>query len=152
MSGLKVVTVLDALTSHASALGLFEQVLSHEPKSAPTATTYCIFSDQIVPFRERSGLASVSVVELFIGRIYLDFLQQPEDSIDRDMLMALDALMTSYIGDLDFGDADVELDVLGQYTNGVLSKAGYIKHDNRIFRVIDISLPVIVNDVWTEAH
>lgn len=152
MSGLKVVTILDALYSHAARSGLFKQVLKHEPKSAPRSTTYSVFLDQIVPFRERSGLDSVSALELFIGRIYLDFLQQPEDNIDRDMLMAVDALMTNYIGDLDFGDADVELDVLGQYTNGVLSKAGYIKHDNTMFRVIDISLPVIVNDVWTETH
>jgi hypothetical protein len=152
MSGLKVTTVLDALASHAQTLGFFEQVLTHEPKSAPTSTTYVVFLDQVVPFKERSGLSSVSAVVMFMGRIYLDFIQQPEDNIDRDMLMALDALMVQYIGDLDLGDSEVELDVLGQYTTGLISKAGYIKHDNTLYRVIDISLPVIVNDVWTEAH
>jgi hypothetical protein len=152
MSGLKVTTTLDALTSHAAQLGLFEQVLAHEPKSAPPSTTYVVFVDQIVPFKERSGLDTVSAVVLYMGRVYLDFIQQPEDRIDTDMLMALDALMTAYIGDLDLGDQDVELDVLGQYTTGVISKAGYIKHDNTLYRVVDISLPVIVNDVWTEAH
>lgn len=149
-----IAAIVDAVASHARATGFFPTVMTHEPKAAPTGPTVAVFVARVVPYRERSGLASVSVVVTLTVRLYANFLQEPQDNIDRDMVLGLDALMTAYAGDIDLGDTSREIDLLGMSTggNGVATEAGYINHDNKLFRVLDISLPVIVNDVWTEAR
>lgn len=149
-----IAAILDAVASHAQATGFFPEVIKHEPKAAPQSGTCCVFVAKIVPFKERSGLTSVSVVVMLTVRLYSNFLQEPQDAIDRDLVIAGDGLITAYIGDLDLGDENREIDALGQSTGGVgvAGDMGYINHDSKIFRVLDISLPVIVNDVWTEAR
>lgn len=149
-----IAAILDAVASHARATGFFSEVLTHEPKSAPQSGTCCVFLAKIVPYRERSGLASVSALVLFTVRLYANFLQEPQDNVDRDLVIAGDALISSYATDIDLGDENREVDLLGMASGGVgvAGDMGYINHDSKIFRVLDISLPVIVNDVWTEAR
>ena len=149
-----IAAILDAVASHARTTGFFPEVITHEPKSAPQSGTCCVFVSKIVPFKERSGLASVSVVVPLTVRLYSNFLQEPQDNIDRDLILAGDALITAYALDIDLGDENREVDLFGQAPggNGLQGDMGYINHDNKIFRVLDISLPVIVNDVWTEAR
>lgn len=144
--------VLNSLSSHASSLGFFENVLTHEPKSAPTGPACAIFVSQIAPFKERSGLTSISVVLVLTVRLYANMLQDPQDDIDRDIVVAADALMTAYAGDFDLGDENREIDLLGISTPGVGLEAGYLTQDSTLFRVMDITVPVIINDVWTEAR
>lgn len=149
-----IAAVLDAVGSHARSTGFFSEVILHEPKAAPQSGTCAVFVSKIVPFRERSGLISVSVVVTLTVRLYSNFIQEPADNIDRDLVIAGDTLISAYIGDLDLGDENREVDALGQSSGGVgvAGDMGYINHDNKLFRVLDISLPVIVNDVWTEAR
>lgn len=149
-----IAAILDAVGSHARATGFFPEVILHEPKAAPQSGTCAVFVSKVVPYRERSGLTSVSVVVLFTVRLYANFLQEPQDNIDRDLVIAGDALLTAYAGDIDLGDTSREVDLLGMASggNGVAGDMGYINHDSKLFRVLDISLPVIVNDVWTEAR
>lgn len=147
-----IAAVLNSLASHAGSLGMFENVLTHEPKSAPQGPACAIFVSQVVPFKERSGLTSVSVVLVVVVRLYANMLQEPQDDIDRDIVLAADALMTAYAGDFDLGDENREIDLLGMTTPGVNLEAGYLKQDSTLFRVMDITVPVIINDVWTEAR
>jgi hypothetical protein len=143
--------LIDALTSHASAAGVFDSVNSHEPKSVPGfGITYSIWVESIEP-ADSSGLASTSLVVTFNGRIYMPFKQQPEDSIDPNMVNALDLLLTAYAGDFTLGDRIRNVDVRGQEGQKLSSKSGYIEIDRGMFRVFDILIPCIVNDAWTEA-
>lgn len=150
--------VVDAVASHARASGFFPNVLTHEPKAAPSGPTAAVFVESVVPYKERSGLTSVSVVVTLTVRLYANMLQEPQDNIDRDLIIAMDALLTAYAGDFDLGDTSREIDLLGMAVaagtsgQGVVTKMGYISHDNKFFRVAEIQLPVIVNDVWTEAR
>lgn len=143
--------LIDALTSHASATGVFDSVNGHEPKSVPGfGLTYSIWVDEVKP-AESSGLASTSLVVTFNGRIYMPFKVQPEDSIDPNMVNALDLLLTAYAGDFTLGDRIRNVDVRGQEGQSLSTKSGYIEVDRTHFRVFDILIPCIINDAWTEA-
>lgn len=145
-----VTALFDALTSHAAETGLFERVPQHEPKSAPMSGLACaIWVASIEPVLS-SGLASTSGRVLFNVRVYSNMLAEPQDGIDPQILTAVCALMTDYSGAFTLGGTVREVDLLGEFGDALAAKAGYLSHDNRLFRVMDITLPIIINDLWSQ--
>ena len=143
-------TLIDAVTSHASAAGFFDSVQTHEPKSPPgTGLTYAVFLSAVGPVAS-SGLASTSARVELTGRIYKPFLSEPEDLIDPNLTDAVDALMTAYSGDFSLGGNVRCVDLMGAYGTPLSARAGYQQIDKTVFRVIDIVIPIIVNDAWTQ--
>lgn len=145
-----ITDLLDKIGSHAQGLGFFEQVLLHEPKSAPRAPAAAVWMRDIKPVRMRSGLDKVSILVTFSIRLYANMLQEPEDAIDRDLTLAVDALMTAYAGDFELGDGDRTIDLFGSAGTDLVAEMGYLEQDKTLFRVCVITLPVLINDVWDE--
>jgi len=87
---------------------------------------------------------------VFKVRIWNSMLQEPQDGIDPNQLAAATTLMNAYTGSFTFGSTVREIDLLGEFGDSLSAVAGYIEIDKRIMRVIDITLPVIVNDAWTQ--
>ncbi len=142
----------DAIVSHALATGLFGRVNQHEPESVPrTGLTAAVWAQTIVPIALASGLAATSARVTFMLRIYTSMLQEPADAIDPDMLRAASVLMAAYTGDFELGGTARNIDLLG--ASGVLlgAVAGYIGQDDKRSRVMDITVPVIFNDCWTQS-
>lgn len=148
---LDVATTYAQVVSHAKKLGVFERVLTHEPKAAPGKGLTCsIWMSSLEPVALASGLAATSVrLELSI-RIYENFLAQPEDDIDKRLLNATAKLMAAYSGDFDLGGAAMEVDLLGAYGVGLRAEGGYLSHDSKLYRVVVLTLPIIVADVFAQ--
>jgi hypothetical protein len=143
---------LNAIISHALRLGRFDAVNGHEPKSAPSnGLTASVWLNRISP-TQSSGLASSSARVEFNVRLQMAMLHDPQDSIDPIMMTAIDELITAYAGDFTFGEAVRAVDLRGMDGEGLSAQAGYITQDNRTFRVYDITLPLIVNDAWSESE
>lgn len=143
-------TIRDALVSHALESGHFEQVNEHEPKNAPgSGITAAVWVDRIEPARS-SGLAVTSARMVFNVRLYQNFRSQPEDAIDPALVAALDALMTAYSSDFTLGSNVRCVDLLGMAGVPLSAEAGYLEQDRTIFRVVTITLPLIVNDAWEQ--
>jgi hypothetical protein len=141
---------IDATRSHALASGWFDAVNGHEPKSAPhNGITGAVWVDQIDPVKT-SGLASTSVRLTLNVRIYTNMLTEPQDAIDPNVVGATDALMGAYSADFTLGGLARHVDLLGIHGVALAGRAGYLNQDNRLFRVMTITLPVIVNDVWDQ--
>lgn len=146
-----VTPILDAVQSHALSLGLFERVNTHEPKNAPgNGLTAAIWADRIAPIPGASGLAASTGLVTFMVRIYSNMLQEPQDAIDPNLLAAVDTLIATYSGDFELGGSVRNIDLLGQHGPALSAQAGYINHDNKLYRVMTITLPVVVNDVWSQ--
>jgi hypothetical protein len=85
-------------------------------------------------------------------------LQEPQDAIDPNMLAAVTTLLNAYTGDFEFEDpvsglptADVRsIDLIGMYGRRMEAQSGYLNISNQMMRVMTISLPVIVNDLWSQ--
>ncbi|MFF3511533.1 hypothetical protein [Streptomyces sp. NPDC002573] len=148
---LDIRTILDAVESHALASGYFQAVNGHEPKTAPaTGITCAVWVEQIGPARGGSGLVATSTRLALFVRLYTPMVSQPEDAIDPDLMTALDALMAAYSGDFTLGDLVREVDLLGTYGDPLSARAGYLTTSGAEYRVMTITLPLIVNDLWEQ--
>lgn len=145
--------ILNAITSHAQAAGLFERVNGHEPKNAPgKGLTAAVWIQRIEPLAMASGLAATSARLIVNVRIYSPMLMEPQDAIDPNIADAVSALFTAYSGDFDLGSVTGvrNIDLLGQFGSALQAEAGYLEQDKTVYRVMTITLPVIVNDTWEQ--
>jgi hypothetical protein len=133
------------------ASGHFERVNQFEPVNAPGHGLTCgVWVERVVPVRS-SGLNSVSTLVVFSVRVYTATLSDPPDAIDPNMVAAVDALGSAYSGDFTLGDLVRNVDIFGAHGQSLDARAGYVEQDGVLYRVMTITLPVIVNDLWTEA-
>lgn len=143
--------LINAVTSYASASGFFDSVQAHEPKSAPGNGLYfAVFLSGLGPARGTSGLSSTTIRVELTGRIYKPFKSEPEDLIDPNVTDAADALFAAYSGDFDLGGTARIVDLLGAYGVPLSARAGYQSIDKNVYRVVDITIPIIVNDAWDQ--
>ena len=145
--------LVDRVASHAKATGLFDRVNKHEPKNKPGRGLTCaIWVDRIESGRGRSGLASTTARVVLNCRIYTNMLQNPQDAIDPSVMRATDVMFEAFSGDFTLGDDDRWIDLLGA-TQGhpLFSQSGYINIDTMTYRVMTITVPIIVENAWTQA-
>lgn len=148
---LNVTGILDAIVSHALASGRFEQVNGHEPESTPSlGLTAAVWADQAVALRAASGLGSTTARLDVSVRIYTSVQSEPADAIDPALITAVDDLCAAYVGDFTLGGLIKNVDVLGAHGQPLLVRAGYIQQSGAVYRVMTITLPVIVNDLWEQ--
>jgi hypothetical protein len=149
--GFDIVAILDAITSHAAALGPFEAVVTHEPKAATAGgLTGAVWVNQIDLVPTFSGLAESAVRVQFVLRLYDNMLREPQDSIDPDMTRVVNDLFVAYHQDFTLNGVVTEIDLLGSYGEGLYVRSGYIRQDNKLMRAMSIYLPVIVAAAFTQ--
>lgn len=139
--------------SHAQSLSLFGQVLDHEPVSAPgSGMTYALWVADVAPIPARSGLSTVSVRLELNGRVFMPADTEPQGDVDVALTDAVNGLMNAYAGDFELGGAVAEVDLLGAYGALLRARFGYTSFSGgTTYRVATITLPLVINDVWTEA-
>lgn len=143
--------ILNALVSHAASTGLFERVNAHEPKNAPgNGLSAAVWVDSIGPTPSASGLAATTGRVALQVRLFTNMIQEPMDAIDPNMVKAVDTLMGLYSGDFELGGSVRNVDLLGQTGTPLSALAGYINQDGKLFRVMTILVPLIINDLWNQ--
>lgn len=144
--------IRDAITSHAKATGRFERVTGHEMKAAPGSGLTCeVWRQRTRATAQSSGLAVTSARVEFTARIRSGMLAEPQDEIDPNQDAAADALLTALVGDFTLGGTVRSIDMLGETGEPLGLQAGYLEQDHKLYRVIDLTVPVTVNDCWTQA-
>lgn len=155
MSDIDPQDLVDRLTSHQMATGLFDRVNQHEPKSKPGRGLTCAtWIDRMEPARGRSGLSVTSARVVFNVRVYTNMIQDPQDAIDPNVMYATNTLFKAYTGDFALGGSGSDerwIDCLGA-TQGhpLFAQSGYINIDNMVYRVMTITVPVIVENAWPQ--
>lgn len=149
-----VVALQAAMVSAAKQLGDFARVYAHEPRSAPgLGLTLALWLGPIKPVTS-SGMNSVSGTVTWNGRIYKSMLganATEDDAIDTALLSALADLFGAYAGGFTLGGTVRAIDLLGQAGTPFSAAPAYIEQDGKFFRVMDLTIPVLINDLWTEA-
>jgi hypothetical protein len=144
--------VINALVSHAQSLGRFDTVHAHEPKSMPgMGLHYAVFMNNIGPARTGSGLSATTVRLELAGRVYKPFMSQPEDAIDPELVDACDALFSAYTSDFELGGNVRNVDVLGAQGSPLSARFGFTTIDKQTYRTIDIVIPLVINDAFTQS-
>lgn len=145
--------IVTAVASHAAATGQFERVNGHEPLSPPgSGLTAAVWVQQMRPWAQRSGLAATSARLVLMVRIYSSALQEPQDAIDPAVTAAADALFAAYSADFTLGGLVAEVDLLGAGGEALSAIAGWLPlFDGSRWRVVDLTVPLVINDAWTQA-
>lgn len=152
MVSLDTLGILEAVQSHAAGLGHFRRVNRHEPKNAPgTDLTAAVWVQRVAPLALASGLAATSALVVVNIRAYTPMIAEPQDEIDPRLVDAVDALVNAYSGDFTLGARVRNVDLLGQFSEGLSAQAGYLEQDRKMFRVMTITLPLVVSDVWSQS-
>lgn len=124
-----------------------------EPKSAPVASKKiqaAFWPQSIRSIGLASGVNSTTAHVLFIIRLYSNFKSVPEDKIDPDLMRAASNIMRQFSDNFDFDGTIRNVDLLGHHGDPLSCEAGYLEVDKKHYRIMDIRLPLIVNDVWTQ--
>ncbi len=123
-----------------------------EPKSAPSGPKVqaAFWVQSIRAIGLASGLNVSTAHVLFIVRLYSNFKAVPEDEIDPKLMRAASTIMRQLSDNFDFEGTIRNVDLLGHHGDPLSCEAGYLEVDKKHFRVMDIRLPLIVNDVWEQ--
>jgi hypothetical protein len=131
--------------------GQFSRVNTHEPKSAPgKGLTNAIWAQSIMPVAAASGLASTSGYVVLTSRVYGSMLRKPEDDIDPRLMTAVTVLIGAYSADFTLGGTVRNIDLTGQYGETLHGQAGYLQVGGEMMRIFDITVPVVINDLWAQ--
>lgn len=145
--------LLDAVVSDVQRSGYFDKVNTHEPKKAPgTGLTAAVWLQSIEPIALASGLAATSARIIFTLRVYQSMLMEPQDLIDPSMARAVANLMRRYHDDFDFEGLIRNVDLLGSFGVSLSAVSGYLEIDGSMYRIMDMTIPCIVNDVWPQVN
>ncbi len=141
--------LLDAVASAAAQCGWCQSSETFEPKSAPMSDFhFAVTMMNATP--HHSGLISTTFRIELACRIYVSMLREPQASIDPDITAAAWDLMSMYSSGFTLGGLVRQVDLLGESGEPLDLKFGYIGIDKRLYRIAEITLPVIANDVFTQ--
>lgn len=138
--------LFDALQSAVQGTGLFQGVDTHEPESPPGLRLYC--SIMLGPLRAvpASGLNATSGQVTFTIRIWSRARQRPLDKIDPELLAAAATVMGVLSGKFTLAGTVRNIDLFAM--SGV---PGWIEFEGEQFRVMEITVPIVINDMFTQS-
>lgn len=143
----KLKTALDKINNVLAASGLFPGgVQIGEPKKAPGDIAAAILIGNGSIEELRYGSQSLDKREIII-RIYINMLGSPEEDIEYlldEMWVTVKPLLI----------AGLDLDVTGIYcaeVPAITYSCGYVQVDQTVFRQMDISIPMLIDDAATVA-
>jgi hypothetical protein len=143
--------LIDGVASIAMKTGAFRSVNTHEPKAAPgSGLRLAIWAQEIAPIAGASGLASTSGYVVLNARAYGNMLAKPEDDTDPRLMTAMTVLIGAYSADFTLGGLVRNIDLLGMYGSKLGAQAGYLTIAGAMYRVMTVTVPCIVNDMWEQ--
>lgn len=145
-----VVTILQGLTSGGNSL--FVDVLDYECRAMPPdGIIASVYFARMAGSPLDSGLAASSGVFVLNVRLYVSTVRQPYGQVERSIVSAAQQVIGALTADFELGGAVRNIDLLGAGGVPLGAEGGYIPgQDGKLMRVITITLPSIVSDVWEQ--
>ena len=148
---------LDAIESHLKAHGKLEHVRRGEPKGPPQANASAALwmSSVRVVALPASGITELHTVML---RFYYDFLQDEQNTglADREQLEDMSGRVVQEVAELltedyDLGATVNHVDIGGIYGTELTAEWGHVEISGTMYRVVDMTIPLVVDDSSTPA-
>ena len=145
-------STMDAVASHMTRSGYFPGGVqigeyTSPPDAIGTQLAGAIFmmNSSIVLLFADGGTREVHVLML---RVYSDFKDQTNTN-EKRLALSVNQIASNILADSDLGSTIMSVDVTGQYGTGVSMEWGQLTISDRMYRVVDITLPFIVDDEAT---
>lgn len=144
--------VLTAMLNLAKGLGVFEVARLTEFKSAPPqGLCFALWVQQLGAAPTGSGLDSTTAVLQATARIYIQMFTKPEELVEVRITDAADAYMGALSGSFTLGGLARNVDLLGEMGEPMIWTYGYVTIGSTMYRIADLPINVVINDVWTQA-
>jgi len=139
---------LSAVQTYVQDLGLFQSVRIGEPKgSLPQG------------FHAACFMTSVGITSIYVGgetreshvvmlRIYKDMLSEqsdPQINLETEIAVVVSKLMENLLGDTDLESSIMSIDAAGMDGTSMSAAYGYVELGGVIYRICDITIPLVVN-------
>lgn len=144
--------IIATLQSHAAASGHFESVNGHEVKNAVSGGgLVCALWVASITGTLTSSLAATSTRLTISVRVYTSLNQPDADWIEPAVMDAVDALMTAYSERFTLGGLARNVVLLpDQSGEGMNAQAGYLQIGQTMHRIMDLHVPMILNDSFAQ--
>lgn len=149
-NGLDCKTLMDEVVSYAMQLGVFSSVNKHEPVDNAGTYTASVIVNDIAPAPRASGLTATSARVEFLLRIYVSTITAQLDEVDPNIAEAVSLVLNAFSGGFSLGNTVREVDLLGAHGKPLAAKGAYVNLSGVLFRVMDITIPLVVDDVWSQ--
>ena len=144
----EIKNTLHAVETYVTNLGLFSTVQIDEPKQPVGRGLHAAIYMQ-----------SVSITTIYLGgdtreshvvqlRVYKDMLAEypdPQNSLEAELTSVVSKLMSNLLGDTDLESSVMSIDAGGIDGTSMTATYGYLSLGGVMYRVVDISIPLIVN-------
>lgn len=150
-AGFDADAIMAALTTIAQKTGLFDSVSGHEPASLPSAgMTAAIWIQGIGPAKKLSGLSATAARVEYRMRLYTPMITGDMDAIDPNMTTAVVLIMLLLSQNFTLGGLVYQVDLLGAHGAPLGAKPDYYKQADAFYRIFDITVPLVMDNVWSQ--
>lgn len=138
---------LDRIVTYLQGDGGIRTAQAGEPKSPPTGVQG-VFASVIMRSTSIVALTLNGTIEqhVILIRLYRDMLAEPQKSIEVDLATAAQRIQADIAGEYDLGASIRSVDVGGEYGEPMRTDWGYVTISDRMYRIVDISVPLLVDD------
>ena len=145
----------DAISSHIARTGYVNDVRIGEPVSPPDA----IEKMHAAIYMASAGVVSLTLsttieVHSVVVRLYRRAaFGQGDDAgqVEAEMALAVSQVTSNLVGEFDLGSTMRNIDIAGQYGQSLSATWGYITIGNTVFRTVDLTVPLVVDESATQA-
>lgn len=142
-----LVNTLDRIVTYLQGDGGVRLAQTGEPKSPPV-TSNSLFASVImrstsVVLVTLNGTIESHTIQI---RLYRDMLAEPQKSIEVDLATAAQRIQADLAGEYDLGGGIRNVDVGGEHGQALRTDWGYVTIDQRMYRIVDITVALIVDD------
>ena len=150
--------IVTTLADHARRTGRFDAVNGGEPESPPgTGLTAAIWADYLGPVPPASTLQTTTGLLIMKARLYRTVQVEPLDALDPEVVSAVYLLMGAYSANFSLNIVDSDglpaawIDLLGQTRSRLDAQAGYLKQGDTTYRTMDVTVPIVLPNLWPQA-
>ena len=151
MAVFAIKATLKAIESKVAASGQVKYVQVGEPKAPPsTLPAAAIYMDsvRVASMTVDGGTREVHTVNI---RVYADMLAEPQEWNEYGLAEVAENLINKLLTDADLSSTIMQIDVAGMAGQGVEMRWGHLDVGGKMHRIVDIGLPLLVNDSITVA-
>jgi hypothetical protein len=141
--------IMSKLVSIGLESGRFGQVNGFEPNGQPpNGVTMSLISGPLTPIQS-GGMTGVCLRWQIDGQVYLPLNYKPTKDIDPKITGAAAGYLEDLCGQFTLGGLVRCVDVFGSDGEALSATPGYLAHGDKTYRVMQLMIPLLINERWT---
>ena len=140
-----VETTLNWVLSYIGATARFDHIQIGDFKAPPQNEYSAAIMMSSISVAELT-LSSTTESHVVLIRLYHSMLVDPTSEAEIGLAQRVQEITSALLADFDLGETIRNIDAGGQHGTGLNARWGHVEISGATFRIVDMFLPLIVND------